>query len=176
MRLERHEQAEGLEPGGMLPAKGGKRSEVGAAVRAGTEEAIRGGGGDRWELPVEPSKIDLLDGEVAEPGQLPTGEEPRVLQFTPIDEIGIPGETGKSLIRRVAIARGPERADLPVAKTAVRQKIHKRPGALPEIPDAIPAWQAGDMGEHARRSRHEPGSARRQRRRRIPRRVGAAQV
>ena len=52
------------------------------------------------------------------------------------DEHRIARKRGKTLVRRVAVARRPERQHLPQALAGGREKLDELEGAGPEIPDA----------------------------------------
>ena len=59
-----------------------------------------------------------------------------------IDEIRIAREGREALIRRIAIARRPDRKHLPVGLPARREEIHEVVGLLSECSDAVGTWKS----------------------------------
>ena len=59
-----------------------------------------------------------------------------------IDEIRIAREGREALIRRIAIARRPDRKHLPVGLPALREEIHEAVGLLSECSDAVGTWKS----------------------------------
>ena len=59
-----------------------------------------------------------------------------------IDEIRIARKGRKALIRRIAIARRPDRKHLPVGLPALREEIHEAVGLLSECSDAVGTWKS----------------------------------
>ena len=72
------------------------------------------------------------------------------MEFAEVDEVGVAGAAGEQLVGRVAVARGADRANLPVANAGGGEEIDERAGAGAEIADAVVAGQRGDVGKHTR--------------------------
>ena len=75
------------------------------------------------------------------------GQHALLHQRVQTDEVGIPGEGGIGLIRRIvgaAIAGSPQRQNLPVALTGLLQPIHEIIGRLVKTADAVFGRQAGN--------------------------------
>jgi hypothetical protein len=69
------------------------------------------------------------------------------------DEERIAGERREALIRRVAVARGSQREDLPDALPSVREERHKLTRRRTEVTNSETSRQRRWMKEHTTRSR-----------------------
>src|SRR4030095_17147403 len=77
----------------------------------------------------------------------------RISEVVKADEERIAGERREALIRRVAVARGSQREDLPDALPSVREKRHKLTRRRTEVTNSETSRQRRRMKEHTTRSR-----------------------
>ena len=76
-------------------------------------------------------------------------EQALVDQTVEADEQRIAGERGEALIRRVAVAGGPERQHLPELLAGRGEEVEELDRARPQIADAEAAGQRGRVEQHA---------------------------
>src|SRR4030095_10792197 len=77
----------------------------------------------------------------------------RISEVVKADEERIAGERREALIRRVAVARGSQREDLPDALPSVREERHKLTRRRTEVTNSETSRQRRRMKEHTTRSR-----------------------
>ena len=90
---------------------------------------------ERAEFMPEASVIRLLIRAAVDAGDFRRREVTAPLQVTEIQQVGVAGEDGERLVRRVAVAGRTERTDLPPGETARRQGLDEAVGFRAERPD-----------------------------------------
>jgi len=145
--LEGGEQGEVVQPVGVLRAPGLELGALGGRMVGG--EALVGPA----ELPVmvadDPAIVDAIGREGRRVGQV-INRQPAILdEPVEADQVGVAGEGGERLVRRVAIAGRAEREHLPDRLVVLGQPINEPVGPLPQIADAIAARQRGGVEQDA---------------------------
>ena len=101
----------------------------------------------------ERAEIDPVPGKGVCSVEISLAQKPQLLQFLKAQQKGVSRERGEALVRRIAVARGPEGEDLPEALAGLRQHIEEADRLRTELSDAMRAGQAGRVQQDARRAR-----------------------
>ena len=142
--LERHKEREILQPPGIGLAEGGKRGV------AGTGEEAAGNPFQHTRLPWNHSgEIYLVFRQE---------RRRRHVQWIERDQQRIAGQRGKALVRRIAVAGGPEREHLPKSLAGIGEKIGKAPRGFAQVADTPRPRKRSGMKQDTAGTREAHGS------------------
>lgn len=162
MVLQGAETGIGVEPGRVLLAEGGEVA-VGQGRLLPRETRVGGREEAGLEL-VDRAVVGAVGGTAPRAGQKSgVVEQAGADERRKVHEVGVARESGETLVGRVAVAGGTERADLPVFHPGGLQEIEEAHRVVVEHAAALLARQAGGLEESAGAARLQPVEERQRR-------------